>query len=88
MTPKSLKLMETGYIQANSDSQYGYGWFIRKPTFFNNHLDIYHAGSIPGIKTEIDRYVNDGLTIIVLSNNWNGISISDYSNKLASFVLN
>jgi CubicO group peptidase (beta-lactamase class C family) len=88
MSAGSLQQMETGYIQSSNDSQYGYGWFIRKPTFTMNHLDVYHLGSIPGIKTEIDRYVNDGLTIIILSNNWNGINLSSYEGNLASMVLN
>ena len=36
------------------------------------HLAIYHTGEIPGFVSEIARYVDDHLTIIVLSNRQDG----------------
>lgn len=45
--------------------KYGYGLFIDS---FDNHLRIWHRGSISGFLGSISRYINDDLCIIVLSN--------------------
>ena len=44
---------------------YGYGWFVGK---MNNHPAVSHGGGIDGFVTEIRRYTDDGITIIILSN--------------------
>jgi CubicO group peptidase (beta-lactamase class C family) len=44
---------------------YGFGWFIEKR---NGHLCIHHDGSWQGFETAIDRYVDDRLTVVALSN--------------------
>jgi CubicO group peptidase (beta-lactamase class C family) len=48
---------------------YGYGWGIDRD---HGHLVISHNGSLPGFTAEIARYVDDHLTIIVLSNRQDG----------------
>jgi len=44
---------------------YGYGWFVGK---MNNHPAVSHGGGIDGFVTEIRRYIDDNITIIILSN--------------------
>jgi len=44
---------------------YGFGWFVDT---VQGHRDVYHGGSLPGFRAEIDRFLDDKLTIIVLTN--------------------
>jgi CubicO group peptidase (beta-lactamase class C family) len=44
---------------------YGFGWFIDER---NGHRCIHHDGSWQGFETAIDRYVDDQLTVIALTN--------------------
>ena len=44
---------------------YGFGWFIEER---NKHRCIHHDGSWQGFETAIDRYVDDQLTVIALTN--------------------
>lgn len=59
-------------------SNYGYGIKIDS---LENHLRIWHNGSIPGFLSNISRFVNDDVCIIVLSNDQinlsNTLPISD-----------
>ena len=50
--------------QPNS-GHYGYGWFIEKQ---NGHRLIEHEGEWQGFETQISRYVDDQLTVVVLTN--------------------
>jgi len=45
--------------------RYGFGWFVAQ---VQGHKDAYHGGSLPGFRAEIDRFLDDRLTIIVLTN--------------------
>jgi CubicO group peptidase (beta-lactamase class C family) len=45
--------------------QYGFGWFVRKT---NGHRLIEHEGAWQGFTTMICRYVDDKLTVAVLTN--------------------
>lgn len=62
---------------------YGYGWKIEQR--FGRPL-IYHPGSMSGAATWFGRFPGDGLTIVVLSNDYyaNTYAIADY---LAGLVL-
>jgi len=44
---------------------YGYGWFIG---FQDGHRVIEHEGSWQGFETQISRYLDDQLTVVVLTN--------------------
>lgn len=44
---------------------YGFGWFIEQR---DGHRCIHHDGSWQGFETAIDRYVDDQLTVVALSN--------------------
>lgn len=45
---------------------YGYGLVIDT---IDNHLRVWHNGGIPGFSSNISRFINDDICIIVLSNN-------------------
>jgi CubicO group peptidase (beta-lactamase class C family) len=64
----SLDLMWTPVKLKNGDpnkANYGFGWFIEQR---NGHRCIHHDGSWQGFETAIDRYVDDQLTVVALSN--------------------
>jgi CubicO group peptidase (beta-lactamase class C family) len=64
----SLDLMWTPVKLKNGQPNkggYGFGWFIEKR---NGHRCIYHGGAWQGFETHIDRYVDDQLTVVVLTN--------------------
>ena len=44
---------------------YGFGWFI---DIREGHRAIHHDGSWQGFETAIDRYVDDRLTVVALTN--------------------
>lgn len=48
-----------------NSGHYGYGWYIEA---HNGHRVIEHGGAWQGFETQISRYVDDGLTVVVLSN--------------------
>src|SRR5438309_2398697 len=50
--------------QPNS-GRYGFGWFVQE---VHGHRLIEHEGAWQGFKTAISRYVNDKLTVVVLTN--------------------
>ena len=50
--------------QPNSD-HYGFGWFIGTR---DGHHVVEHEGAWQGFKSQISRYVDDKLTVIVLAN--------------------
>lgn len=50
--------------QPNSEG-YGFGWFIEAR---KGHRCIHHDGSWQGFETAIDRYVDDQLTVVALTN--------------------
>jgi D-alanyl-D-alanine carboxypeptidase len=60
LSAASRKAMYTDYGHA-----YGFGWQIDKR---HDHTRINHGGGINGFVTKFDRYPDDGLTVVVLSN--------------------
>ena len=52
-------------LNDNSTYPYGFGWGL-KP--LNGHKTIEHSGSRQGFSTFISRFVDDKLTVIVLTN--------------------
>jgi len=64
----SLDLMWTPVKLKNGQANkgnYGFGWFIDQR---NGHRCIHHDGAWQGFQTAIDRYVDDQLTVVALSN--------------------
>jgi CubicO group peptidase (beta-lactamase class C family) len=68
ITRASLDRMWTPFVlndgRANS-AGYGFGWFIDEQ---NGHRVVWHSGAWQGFTCEIARYVNDGITVVVLTN--------------------
>ena len=66
----------------NSKSFYGFGWAIED---IKGHKSIGHGGSNMGFKTQYSRFVEDGLSIVVLTNT-NGSNPMDIIRELADFL--
>lgn len=62
-------------------SNYGFGILIDS---FENHPRIWHNGGIPGFLSNLSRYINDDVCIVVLSNNESNTDL--VSNALAKIV--
>lgn len=60
LSPDSRKKMFTPYLE-----DYGYGWVIKK---FKNHLTAQHSGGIEGFVSQIVRFLDEDLCLIILSN--------------------
>ena len=54
-----------GKSDQGTSLQYGFGWFIDQSS---GHRLVYHGGSLPGFRASLLRYVDDKLTIVVLTN--------------------
>jgi CubicO group peptidase (beta-lactamase class C family) len=52
-------------LNDGSSSPYGFGWELGS---LGGHRQVHHGGGIPGFQSEFARYVDDGLTIVVLIN--------------------
>ena len=52
-------------LNNGSTFDYGYGWFLSET---NGHKNIEHGGAWQGFTTQISRYVDDHLSVIVLTN--------------------
>ncbi|MEP6705580.1 MAG: serine hydrolase [Acidobacteriota bacterium] len=61
----SKKSLNEIFTPEKGDSGYGYGWGIGKKL---GHKSISHGGGIYGFATDISRYPDDKVTVIVLSN--------------------
>lgn len=46
-------------------SEYGFGWFLNP---WKGHARVWHYGETVGFRTAIQRFVDDGLTVIILCN--------------------
>jgi CubicO group peptidase (beta-lactamase class C family) len=48
-----------------NSGHYGFGWFVQKR---HGHRVVEHEGQWQGFETQISRYIDDGLTVVVLTN--------------------
>lgn len=68
LTRTSLQRMWTPFVlndgKPNSDG-YGFAWQVGK---VNDHTVIHHSGAWQGFTSQIARYVDDRLTVVVLTN--------------------
>lgn len=65
-----------------TDASYGYGWIIGKQ--FNHQL-ISHRGTITGFRGMINRYPDDKVVIIVLSNR-ESTAVGDIAQEIAKMI--
>lgn len=77
LSPRSLSEMFTPFKK-----DYGYGFGI---TEYFGHKEIYHGGGIFGFATQLTRFPDDKVTIIVLSNNQRAAA-GKIANSLAAII--
>jgi D-alanyl-D-alanine carboxypeptidase len=66
LTTASKKLMWTvTKLNDQTIAHYGMGWFIDS---VNNHVRVHHDGGVPGFRSDFERFPNDKLSVIVLTN--------------------
>lgn len=66
LKPASLRQMWTSMnLKDGKPAGYGFGWAVQD---VNGHRMVAHGGGIPGFSTQISRFVDDRLTVIVLAN--------------------
>jgi len=86
VSAESYKLMWTPFVLNDGKPNrggYGFGWFIGS---VNGHRVIEHAGAWQGFNTNISRYVDDGLTIVMLTN-LEGADPEDITHHLAALLI-
>ncbi len=84
LTTSSKNQMWTAMKLNNGDAtHYGFGWFIDS---INNHLRIHHDGGVPGFRSDFERYMNDGLSVIVLTNS-GGANAERMAQNVAGFFM-
>jgi D-alanyl-D-alanine carboxypeptidase len=44
---------------------YGFGWFVDE---INGHRRVHHSGGVPGFVCDMEKFPNDGLTVVVMAN--------------------
>lgn len=62
---------------------YGFGWFIDT---YHGHRIIWHGGETPGFSSSITRFVDDKLTVIVLTN-CSGQVVDQFAREIAAFYV-
>ena len=63
------RMWTTTPLSKGEPAGYGFGWEVGK---VNGHRRVSHGGGIPGFSTNISRFVDDKLTVIVLTNSDQG----------------
>jgi CubicO group peptidase (beta-lactamase class C family) len=68
VSQQTLNEAFTPYLSSQDPAtSYGYGWFVAQaPT--PGHRLVWHDGQLSGFRAYIGRYIDDGVTIIILSN--------------------
>jgi CubicO group peptidase (beta-lactamase class C family) len=64
-------------------ADYGFGWFLNP---WKGHTRMWHYGETVGFRTAIQRFVDDGLTVIVLCNRTD-LDAGGLALKTAAFFL-
>jgi CubicO group peptidase (beta-lactamase class C family) len=52
-------------LNSGTTHPYGFGWEL---SAVGGHRQLHHGGSLPGFRAQISRFVDDTLTVIVLTN--------------------
>jgi CubicO group peptidase (beta-lactamase class C family) len=58
-------------LNNGTTTNYGFGWLVDT---VGRHKEIHHGGSLPGFRSEIARFVDDKLTVVVLTNGDNAVA--------------
>ena len=65
LSPESTELLLAGKVRLNDDTQYAYGFIDR---MVENQRVVGHSGGAPGVCSFMNTYLDQGYTLIVLSN--------------------
>jgi hypothetical protein len=55
-------------LNNGTTNPYGFGWELGS---VGGHRQVHHGGALPGFRAEISRFVDDKLTVVVLTNSDN-----------------
>ena len=84
LTVKSKNQMWTAAkLNDGKAIHYGLGWFIDS---VNNHLRVHHDGGVPGFRSDFERYPDDKLSVIVLTNS-GGANAERMAQNIAGFFM-
>ena len=85
LSPASYKLFETPFVLANGESShYGLGTFIYDR---NGHRELEHSGEVGGYVSENIVFPDDGIAIVVLTNQVASGAASTIGNGIAHELL-
>ncbi len=69
-------------LNDGSVSEYGFGWSVSDRL---GHRAVHHVGSWVGFRAAIARFVDDGLTVVVVSNA--SADAGEFANEMAELFL-
>ncbi len=85
LSPASYKLFETPFVLANGESShYGLGTFVSDR---NGHRELEHSGEVGGFVSENIVFPDDGIAIVVLTNQVASGAASTIGNGIARELL-
>jgi hypothetical protein len=71
-------------LNDGTTTNYGFGWNIGSNPV---RKQIYHSGNKPGFSSIIRRYLDDGITVILLANSDQGVDTGGITYRVAAFFL-
>ncbi len=85
-TDTLLPAQELAAMWSAELGEYGYGWQLLPPSpqTMNRRL-VFHAGGIPGFATDLLRYPDERVTIIILAN-LHPVNLNDMSRALSAIM--
>ena len=84
-TPVTLRTGPLSFEFRGEQSGYGFGWFLMT---YKGHKLFTHGGTVSGFSGQVHRFVDDNLTIIVLTNAKSGADRIGYAEVLGNGVAN
>jgi CubicO group peptidase (beta-lactamase class C family) len=88
LSEEETNKMQTGYMKSAplGAANYGYGWHVIDNKISFDHKMIQHAGGLAGHKADFARFIDEDLTIIILTNNQGKTKLGTFSREIASIV--
>ncbi|WLR54503.1 serine hydrolase domain-containing protein [Mesobacillus subterraneus] len=88
LSEKATVKMQTGYVDSAPLGivKYGYGWQVFDNKISFDKKMVMHSGGLPGHKAEFTRYIDDDVTIIILTNNQDKTKLRAISAEIAAFL--
>lgn len=85
LSPASYKLFETPFILANGDdTHYGLGTYVRNR---NGHRELEHSGEVGGYVSENIVFPDDGIAVVVLTNQVASDAASTIGDDIANVLI-